>query len=150
MDSGSDHSNSPSVDVAAAAAGGGGGVGSEDFVHVDNDASGTDSSCFGEASMVGSEWRGEGNDDFLSRSGIGADTAGVGGNGGGTAGGEDDEGRKELPEALSRKILKLTCESTAAEGGICDVYLVGTAHVSTVWTIYTIFCLHFSELIIIV
>ncbi|ESW04564.1 hypothetical protein PHAVU_011G106000 [Phaseolus vulgaris] len=34
-----------------------------------------------------------------------------------------------LPEELSRNVLVLTCES-AAEGGVCDVYLVGTAHVS--------------------
>jgi len=36
-----------------------------------------------------------------------------------------------LPEELSRNVLVLTCES-AAEGGVCDVYLVGTAHVSEV------------------
>ncbi|KAK7342142.1 hypothetical protein VNO80_25085 [Phaseolus coccineus] len=34
-----------------------------------------------------------------------------------------------LPEELSRNVLVLSCES-AAEGGVCDVYLVGTAHVS--------------------
>ncbi|XP_073155709.1 uncharacterized protein [Henckelia pumila] len=38
-------------------------------------------------------------------------------------------GRKVLPEELSRSVVTLTCES-AAEGGVCDVYLVGTAHVS--------------------
>ncbi|XP_075482377.1 uncharacterized protein LOC142522726 [Primulina tabacum] len=37
--------------------------------------------------------------------------------------------RKELPVELSRSVVALTCES-AAEGGVCDVYLVGTAHVS--------------------
>jgi len=36
-----------------------------------------------------------------------------------------------LPEELSRNVLVLSCES-AAEGGVCDVYLVGTAHVSEV------------------
>ncbi|OMO60164.1 Pheromone shutdown, TraB [Corchorus capsularis] len=35
----------------------------------------------------------------------------------------------ELPEELSRSVMVLTCESSA-EGGNCDVYLVGTAHVS--------------------
>ncbi|XP_058210665.1 uncharacterized protein LOC131323062 [Rhododendron vialii] len=35
----------------------------------------------------------------------------------------------QLPEELRRKVVKLSCESTA-EGGSCVVYLVGTAHVS--------------------
>lgn len=65
---------------------------------------------------------------------------------GGKIAGEDDEAlpenesvtndthhtyeRKVLPPELSRSTLTLTCESSA-EGGVCDVYLVGTAHVST-------------------
>lgn len=36
-----------------------------------------------------------------------------------------------LPEELSRNVIMLSCESSA-EGGVCDVYLVGTAHVSEV------------------
>ncbi|KAL9457571.1 hypothetical protein AB3S75_006588 [Citrus x aurantiifolia] len=40
-----------------------------------------------------------------------------------------EETKKVLPEELSRNIVILTCDSTA-EGGTCDVYLVGTAHVS--------------------
>ncbi|XP_065875271.1 uncharacterized protein [Euphorbia lathyris] len=43
------------------------------------------------------------------------------------SGGEPD--RRELPEELSRSVVVLTCESTV-EGGSCDVYLIGTAHVS--------------------
>lgn len=39
--------------------------------------------------------------------------------------------RKVLPEELSRNVMTLTCESSA-DGGICDVYVVGTAHVSAV------------------
>ncbi|KAG5551768.1 hypothetical protein RHGRI_009998 [Rhododendron griersonianum] len=43
---------------------------------------------------------------------------------------DGDEDRMEfLPEELPRNVVKLSCESTA-ERGICDVYLVGTAHVS--------------------
>ncbi|XP_057508612.1 uncharacterized protein LOC130791491 [Actinidia eriantha] len=44
---------------------------------------------------------------------------------------EEDEGSeiKALSEELWRSVMKLSCESSA-EGGICDVYLVGTAHVS--------------------
>ncbi|XP_057796632.1 uncharacterized protein LOC131012662 isoform X1 [Salvia miltiorrhiza] len=38
--------------------------------------------------------------------------------------------RKVLPPELSRSVATLTCESSAA-GGVCDVYLVGTCHVST-------------------
>ncbi|XP_027346925.1 traB domain-containing protein [Abrus precatorius] len=34
-----------------------------------------------------------------------------------------------LPEELWKNVVVLSCESTA-EGGVCDVYLVGTAHVS--------------------
>ncbi|KAE9456174.1 hypothetical protein C3L33_11924, partial [Rhododendron williamsianum] len=37
--------------------------------------------------------------------------------------------RKVPPEELFRKVVKLSCKSTA-EGGICEVYLIGTAHVS--------------------
>ncbi|KAI4341032.1 hypothetical protein MLD38_025807 [Melastoma candidum] len=40
-----------------------------------------------------------------------------------------DWGRATLPEELSRSVMVLTCDSSAP-GGICDVYLVGTAHVS--------------------
>ena len=42
-----------------------------------------------------------------------------------------------LPEELSRSVLTLSCESSA-EGGNCDVYLVGTAHVSMV--IHIVLC----------
>ncbi|XP_068668525.1 uncharacterized protein [Aristolochia californica] len=37
--------------------------------------------------------------------------------------------RRVLPEELSRSVMLLECESSV-EGGSCDVYLVGTAHVS--------------------
>lgn len=43
------------------------------------------------------------------------------------AGGEEE--RNVLPEELRWKVATLRCES-AAEGGVCQVYLVGTAHVS--------------------
>lgn len=39
------------------------------------------------------------------------------------------EERRVLPEELAKGVLHLECESSA-EGGHCDVYLVGTAHVS--------------------
>ncbi|OAY64863.1 Uncharacterized protein ACMD2_13949 [Ananas comosus] len=44
-----------------------------------------------------------------------------------SSGGSD--GRRDLPEELAKGVVLLQCESSA-EGGACDVYLVGTAHVS--------------------
>ncbi|XP_019248086.1 PREDICTED: traB domain-containing protein isoform X2 [Nicotiana attenuata] len=46
-----------------------------------------------------------------------------------TAGEGEGYERKVLPDGLSRIVMKLTCESST-DGGICDVYVVGTAHVS--------------------
>lgn len=40
----------------------------------------------------------------------------------------EDSERRELPEELARSLVVLSCENS--EGGTCDVYLVGTAHVS--------------------
>lgn len=51
--------------------------------------------------------------------------------------------RKVLPDELSRSVVTLTCES-AAEGGVCDVYLVGTAHVSKVIYMFFFSSLSFS------
>ncbi|KAJ4826363.1 hypothetical protein Tsubulata_045905 [Turnera subulata] len=59
---------------------------------------------------------------------LGADDDGGNSNEGSGAFAAEPE-RKELPEELSRSVMLLTCESSA-EGGSCDVYLVGTAHVS--------------------
>ncbi|KAL0654545.1 hypothetical protein Bca4012_097236 [Brassica carinata] len=54
--------------------------------------------------------------------------------GGGDAAGGDGEGecssaKVELPEELAKSVVILTCESNG-ESGSCDVYLIGTAHVS--------------------
>ncbi|XP_042384361.1 traB domain-containing protein-like [Zingiber officinale] len=43
--------------------------------------------------------------------------------------GSATEEKRELPENLAKGVVFLECESSA-EGGSCDVYLVGTAHVS--------------------
>ncbi|KAK7312731.1 hypothetical protein VNO77_36821 [Canavalia gladiata] len=40
-----------------------------------------------------------------------------------------DDRPAALPAELTKNVLLLSCESSA-EGGVCDVYLVGTAHVS--------------------
>lgn len=42
-----------------------------------------------------------------------------------------EEPKRVLPEELAKGVVVLECESSA-EGGSCDVYLVGTAHVSQV------------------
>ncbi|CAN1328084.1 60S ribosomal protein L19-2 [Linum perenne] len=78
----------------------------EEFVKVDNsDPRG--STMSGSIGSVADELRGDG--EAVSSGG---------------GGGE----RGEIPEELSRTVM-LTCESTA-ESGSCNVYLVGTAHVS--------------------
>ncbi|VVA90065.1 unnamed protein product [Arabis nemorensis] len=68
---------------------------------------------------------------------IGGDEAGRSGDGGeGIDGVGADDGacssataKMELPEELAKSVVILTCESTG-KGGSCDVYLIGTAHVS--------------------
>lgn len=44
---------------------------------------------------------------------------------------EGSEQRRVLPDELSRSVTVLSCESSA-NGRVCDVYVVGTAHVSMV------------------
>ncbi|KAG9454202.1 hypothetical protein H6P81_007106 [Aristolochia fimbriata] len=51
------------------------------------------------------------------------------GNSDGSGGYDRNDRNRVLPEELSRSVILLECESSA-EGGSCDVYLVGTAHVS--------------------
>lgn len=53
--------------------------------------------------------------------------------GGGDAAAEDsgEDRREAVPEEVWRSVVRLSCESTA-EGGVCEVYLVGTSHVSQV------------------
>lgn len=45
--------------------------------------------------------------------------------------GSATEEKRALPDNLAKGVVFLECESSA-EGGSCDVYLVGTAHVSQV------------------
>ncbi|CAH8368111.1 unnamed protein product [Eruca vesicaria subsp. sativa] len=53
----------------------------------------------------------------------------AGGDGDGYGGGECSSEKVELPEELAKGVVMLTCESSG-ESGSCDVYLIGTAHVS--------------------
>ncbi|XP_058210662.1 uncharacterized protein LOC131323059 [Rhododendron vialii] len=43
--------------------------------------------------------------------------------------GDGEDRREAVPEEVWRSVVRLSCESTA-EGGVCEVYLVGTSHVS--------------------
>lgn len=45
--------------------------------------------------------------------------------------GDGEDRREAVPEEVWRSVVRLSCESTA-EGGVCEVYLVGTSHVSQV------------------
>lgn len=88
----------------------------EDFVHIESpDANAVDSLS---ESIVKVE------DELRSEEGS---------DGAATATGEvsdfSEPTKVELPEELSRSVMVLTCESSA-DSGTCDVYLVGTAHVS--------------------
>ncbi|KAL0797382.1 hypothetical protein Bca101_052556 [Brassica carinata] len=58
-------------------------------------------------------------------------SGGGGDAGDGVVGGEgpSEATKAELPEELAKSVVILTCESTG-ESGSCDVYLIGTAHVS--------------------
>lgn len=95
----------------------------EDFVHIEDPNPVVESLS---ESFVGVDVpREEAGDEADHRSGGG----GGGGGGGGDGGGSDR--RRTLPEELSRSVVVLDCESSA-EGGKCDVYVVGTAHVSEV------------------
>uniref|UniRef100_A0A2P2K0C8 TraB domain-containing protein n=1 Tax=Rhizophora mucronata TaxID=61149 RepID=A0A2P2K0C8_RHIMU len=87
--------------------------GGEDYIHIENPNPKTDS--LSESIVnVADELREDGANDANET--VSASDGG-------------DTGRKELPRELSSSVTVLSCESTA-ENGTCDVYLVGTAHVS--------------------
>ena len=88
----------------------------EDFVHVENSLA--DSLSESIVNVKREEAEEAENDDDVSTSAAAAVT-------------EEEQGRKVLPEELSKSVVVLTCESTAASG-VCDVHVVGTAHVSVV------------------
>ncbi|XP_050205906.1 uncharacterized protein LOC126655696 [Mercurialis annua] len=90
--------------------------GNEDFIHIENPNSGAEAALCESIVDVANELTDETviTNDVVSR-----------------REGSDNEQpqRDEFPEDLFRSVVNLTCESTA-EGGLCNVYLVGTAHVS--------------------
>lgn len=102
------HSSHPAMERRAAA----GNAEGEDLVHIKNP--GADESL--SESIVNVEEKPPRGDDDVST----------------TYGAESPEQTKSvLPEELSRSVVALTCDSEA-EGGVCDVYLLGTGHVSQV------------------
>ncbi|KAF3493912.1 hypothetical protein DY000_02058211 [Brassica cretica] len=66
----------------------------------------------------------EHKEDSDSVASVGGDDAA-----GGDGDGECSSAKVELPEELAKSVVILTCESNG-ESGSCDVYLIGTAHVS--------------------
>ncbi|KAG7653147.1 TraB family [Arabidopsis suecica] len=102
----------------------------EDFVHIDDPRPTGDISLSDSIVNVDKD---ELLDEAAEEEFRGSDSVFSGGDGGGA---DDDGGESssetikvELPEELAKSVVILTCESTA-DGGSCDVYLVGTAHVS--------------------
>lgn len=91
--------------------------GIEDFVHVDGAGAGA-------GAVSDSNFRSEGSEESVV-----ADTAVEEATGGEVE--SQGYARKVLPEELSKSVVMLNCDSSA-EGGACDVYLLGTAHVSSV------------------
>ncbi|XP_009111056.1 traB domain-containing protein [Brassica rapa] len=101
--------------------------GGEDFVHIEEDSRPT-----GDISLSDSIVNVE-KEDAVEEEYKDSDSVISGGDG---IEGVADEGegsseatKAELPEELAKSVVMLTCESTG-ESGSCDVYLIGTAHVS--------------------
>ncbi|GAB2285289.1 hypothetical protein Dimus_019743 [Dionaea muscipula] len=94
----------------------------EDFVRVEKPAP-------GEEDPNGYPNIGENDDDDDDGDGVvKVDRPSNSDDGGGRFEGGNSTERKVLPEELSRDVMVLSCDN--ADGGNCDVYLVGTAHVS--------------------
>ncbi|KAJ0236119.1 hypothetical protein HA466_0261140 [Hirschfeldia incana] len=102
--------------------------GGEDFVHIEEHSTGHtggDISLSDSIVNVEKEDALEDEEDYK-----GSDSVVSGGDAGGGEGSSDAAATKgELPEELAKSVVILRCESTV-ESGSCDVYLIGTAHVS--------------------
>uniref|UniRef100_A0A1J3IM61 TraB domain-containing protein n=1 Tax=Noccaea caerulescens TaxID=107243 RepID=A0A1J3IM61_NOCCA len=111
----------------------------EDFVHIEGPRPAGDMSLSDSiVNVEKDELLDEAEEEFRDSESIvsGGDAAGGSGDGDGIGGGAVDYGecssetkKVELPEEFSKSVVILTCESTGS-GGSCDVYLIGTAHVS--------------------
>ncbi|CAN7134696.1 unnamed protein product [Brassica rapa subsp. narinosa] len=102
--------------------------GGEDFVHIEED-----SRLTGDISLSDSIVNVEKEDAVEEEEYKDSDSVVSGGDGieGVADGGEgsSEATKAELPEELAKSVVMLTCESTGGSGS-CDVYLIGTAHVS--------------------
>lgn len=87
----------------------------DDFVTVENPDNEDDSNL---VAIESDERSGDGGERIVGRE---SESEGV------VGGGEESESRS-LPEELSRNVVVLSCDN--GDGDTCDVYLVGTAHVS--------------------
>ncbi|CAF2105400.1 unnamed protein product [Brassica oleracea var. botrytis] len=93
--------------------------GGEDFVHIEEDSRPTgDISLSDSIVNVEKEDAVEEEEEYKD-----SDSVVSGGEG------SSEATKAELPEELAKSVVMLTCESTG-ESGSCDVYLIGTAHVS--------------------
>lgn len=113
----------------------------EDFVHIEGPRPAGDMSLSDSiVNVEKDDLLDEAEEEFRDSESIvsGGDAAGGSGDGDGIGGGAVDYGecssettKVELPEEFAKSVVILTCESTGS-GGSCDVYLIGTAHVSKV------------------
>ncbi|KAE8687766.1 traB domain-containing protein-like isoform 2 [Hibiscus syriacus] len=101
---------------------------SEDFVHIDNTNPNVPDALSDSIVNVEKEEEEEGEEDNEEE----IQNEGYDGNNDYDVSTQDRSGSsegRELPEELLRSVMVLSCESSA-DGGDCDVYLVGTAHES--------------------
>ncbi|KAG2312909.1 hypothetical protein Bca52824_024466 [Brassica carinata] len=104
---------------------------SEDFVHIKEHSKPTgDFSLSDSIVNVEKEDAVEEEEEEHKNSDSVGDVAGCDGDGYG--GGECSSEKVKLPEELAKGVVILTCKSNG-ESGSCDVYLIGTAHVSKVY-----------------
>ncbi|KFK42865.1 hypothetical protein AALP_AA1G049100 [Arabis alpina] len=105
----------------------------EDFVHIDEPRPTTGDISLSDSIVNVEKEDAEEEEEFKDSDSVvtgGDDEAGGSIDiGGGEAECSSEKMKVELPEELAKSVVILTCESTG-KGGSCDVYLIGTAHVS--------------------
>ncbi|WZZ11587.1 hypothetical protein YC2023_097508 [Brassica napus] len=103
--------------------------GGEDFVHIEEDSRLTgDISLSDSIVNVEKEDAVEEEEEYKDSDSVVSGGDGIEGVADGGEG-SSEATKAELPEELAKSVVMLTCESTG-ESGSCDVYLIGTAHVS--------------------
>ncbi|RID52409.1 hypothetical protein BRARA_H03005 [Brassica rapa] len=103
--------------------------GGEDFVHIEEDSRLTgDISLSDSIVNVEKEDAVEEEEEYKDSDSVVSGGDGIEGVADGGEG-SSEATKAELPEELAKSVVMLTCESTGGSGS-CDVYLIGTAHVS--------------------